>query len=71
MNEYIYDGPVMEFGRCITARWTASTYAVSEKKARSNLIFRYNKEHGKAVNAKITLPGKIATAAERREMTNV
>ena len=67
MNEYIYDGPVMEFGRCITARWMASTYAVSEKKARSNLIFRYNKEHGKTANAKITLPGKLAVVGKRRD----
>lgn len=42
-NCYSYDGPVMEFERCITNHWKASTYAVSEKKARSNLTFQYKK----------------------------
>ena len=37
MNLYLYDGPVMEFDNCVANRWTASTRAVSEKKARSNL----------------------------------
>ena len=38
MNRYVYDGPVMEFDTCVTRRWKASTYAVSEKKAKSNLV---------------------------------
>lgn len=59
MNHYSYNGPVMEFERCVADRWKASTYAVSEAKARSNLIFRYKKENGKVPNARITLPGKI------------
>lgn len=59
MNHYSYDGPVMEFERCIADHWKGSTYAVSPSKARSNLIFRYKKENGKATNAKITLPGKL------------
>ena len=56
---YTYDGPVMEFERCIANHWHASTYAVSEKKARSNLSFQYKKENNKAPSAKISLPGKI------------
>ena len=56
---YSYDGPVMEFDRCIAHNWRNTTYAVSEKKARSNLIFRYKKENGKAPTAQIKLPGKI------------
>lgn len=59
MNKYSYDGPVMEFDRCITNRWKASTYAVSEKKARSNLTYQYKKRNNKLPNTKITLPGKI------------
>lgn len=59
MNEYYYNGPVMEFGRCVASNWKASTLAVSEKKARSNLVFRYKRENGKAPTAKISLPGKI------------
>jgi hypothetical protein len=59
MNTYSYDGPVMEFGRVITTRWAATTYAVSLSKARSNLTFRFKKEHNKIPSTKITLPGTI------------
>lgn len=59
MLYYKYDGPVMKFDTCIEQRWTAGTHAISESKARSNLIFRYKKEHGLMPNAKISLPGKM------------
>lgn len=59
MNKYSYNGPVMEFDRCIADRWKGETVAVSEKKAKSNLIFRYKQENGKAANARISLPGKL------------
>lgn len=58
-HAYVYKGPVVEFGRCIANKWEASTYAPSENKARSNLTYRFKKEHGKAPTARITLPGKI------------
>lgn len=64
MNTYIYKGPVMEFDRCIADRWQGETRAVSEKKARTNLAFRYKQEHGKTNTAKITLPGKITMIEE-------
>ena len=57
--QYNYDGPVMEFDRCIERKWRASTYAVSEKKARSNLTYQYKRLHKKTPNSMITLPGKI------------
>lgn len=59
MNKYIYSGPVKEFGYIISNKWEAETYAVSEKKARANLIYRYKREHGKVQAVKITLPGKL------------
>lgn len=59
MHEYVYEGPVLEFDRCIAEHWTASTCAVSEKRAKSNLAFRFKKQHGKLASAKISLPGKI------------
>lgn len=59
MNQYSYDGPVMEFGRCINRQWKGSTYAPSESKARCNLMYQYKKQYRKATDAKITLPGKI------------
>lgn len=59
MNKYIYNGPVMEFDKCVANNWKGETTAVSEKKARSNLAFKYKKEHGKLPTCKITIPGKI------------
>lgn len=59
MNKYSYCGPVMEFDRCVADHWEGSTYAVSEKKARANLIFRYKQENYLMPNAKVSLPGKI------------
>lgn len=59
MTEYKYAGPVMEFDRVIERCWKASTYAPTEKKARSNLAFQYKRDTKRAVTAKITLPGKL------------
>ena len=59
MSLYYYDGPVMAFDRCVANHWKASTWAVSERKARSNLTYRFKKETGKTANTRITLPGKI------------
>jgi hypothetical protein len=56
---YVYDGPVEEFGKCVTIRWIGETYAPSEKKARSNLTYQYKKEFDKAPCAQVKLPGKI------------
>lgn len=58
-EKYSYNGPVKEFDRIIVNCWKAETVAPSEKKARSNLAYRYKQEFGKSPNAKITLPGKI------------
>ena len=41
MNQYAYNGPVMEFGKCIANNWAGSTYAASEKKAKSNFCLLY------------------------------
>lgn len=62
MIEYRYDGPVMRFEDCIQYRWTASTFASSEAKAKSNLAYRYKRENGLMPNTKITLPGKLIPA---------
>lgn len=42
MNQYAYNGPVMEFGKCIANNWEGSTYAASEKKAKSWLKINYH-----------------------------
>ena len=59
MNQYKYDGPVEEFGRCIANRWQGTTYAASEKKARSNFAYQFKKQFNKAPSCKVTLPGKV------------
>lgn len=64
MNLYVYEGPVMLFDKCVAHRWESSTYAVSEKKARSNLAYQYKKQNNLAANTKINLPGSIAVFVE-------
>lgn len=57
--KYDYDGPVMMFDKCVAYRWVATTYAPSESKARSNMVYQYKKQCGLAANTKVILPGKI------------
>lgn len=59
MEQYTYNGPVMEFDRCVSYNWKGTTYAVSEKKAKSNLVYQYKKQNNRAVTTKISLPGKL------------
>lgn len=59
MRKYFYDGPVMEFDKCIAEHWSGETIAVSETKARTNLAYQFKKQHGKTARTRITLPGKI------------
>ena len=59
MNTFVYDGPVMCFDRVVNDNWKASTKAESPQKARSNLSYRFKREHGFLANAKIILPGEI------------
>lgn len=59
MKQYSYKGPVMEFDKIIANQWEGTTSAVSPSKAKSNLIFQFKKQHNRATNCKITLPGKL------------
>lgn len=59
METYIYQGPVMSFGKCVEKKWVGYTQAVSPKKAKNNLKFRYKMTHGLTTKAKIELPEKI------------
>lgn len=58
-HKYIYKGPVMSFGRCVSNCWEGATIAESESRARSNLAYQYKKQHGLCASAKVTLPGKL------------
>ena len=59
MQRYQYEGPVMSFETCVRSKWIATTSAISEKKAKSNLTYRYKRENGLLPSASIRLPGKI------------
>lgn len=59
MTLYSYDGPVCEFDKTIANCWHGETYAVSEKKARTNLAYQFKRDTGRVPRTKITLPGKI------------
>ncbi len=62
-QQYLYKGPVMEFDRCISDNWEASTYAVSRAQAINNLKFRFKKETNRTPNTKITLSLKHLSVA--------
>lgn len=64
MTLYSYDGPVREFDRIVANHWQAQTYAVSEAKARSNLVYQFKKSTGRVPRTKITLPGKIVAEGD-------
>lgn len=65
-NKYLYSGPVTELGKVISQKWTAITYAPSELKARNNLAYRFRKEHNKARNTRIGLPGKVVIINDQK-----
>ena len=58
-NTYVYDGPVLIFGKCVANRWKSKTIASSESKARSNLAYQFKKNNNRVPASKITLPGKL------------
>ena len=59
MHKYFYDGPVMEFDKCIAGHWSGETMATSAAKAKTNLAYQFKKKYGRTAGTKITLPGKI------------
>lgn len=59
MYRYKYVGPVCEFDRVVQNKWEGETTAVSEKKAKSNLIFQWKKQNNRLPNTRVSLPGKL------------
>ena len=59
MDEYFYNGPVLEYDRLVVNNWKASTRAVSKSKALSNLSYQYKKKYNRIPGTRITLPGSI------------
>lgn len=58
MGHYIYNGAVLNIGNVISNKWKGETYAVSEKKAVSNLCYQFKKQYGYSKSAKISLYDK-------------
>lgn len=59
-TRYKYDGPVLNtFGVCVKDKWLTETYAVSKKKARTNMMWQFKKAFRFDKKNKITLPGII------------
>lgn len=58
-HKFIYDGPVMEFGKLLADHWKGETMAPSVDKARSNLTYQFKKKNNRIAGTHITLPGKI------------
>lgn len=58
MPKYLYDGPVMVFGK-LAGNWRGETFAHSEEKALSNLAFQFKKQNNRSVNTVIDFPNKL------------
>lgn len=58
-HKYTYDGPVLEFDRCVADHWKGETMAPSAKKARSNLTYQYKKQNNRNTGTKVTLTGEV------------
>lgn len=59
MYEFTFEGAVYHFESCVCQHWTATTYAPSVGKARSNLTYRFKKENGYSRSATIHLEGNL------------
>lgn len=58
MAKYLYDGPVMVFGKFV-GNWRGETIAPSEGKARSNLAFQFKKQNNRSANTEVEFPNKL------------
>lgn len=54
-KRYTYIGPIFVFDSQVSPKWSATTWAVSEKQAKSNLLFRAKKAFGYNQGAKLSL----------------
>jgi hypothetical protein len=58
-HKYIYEGPVVCFGKCVANRWTGETMAPTKNKARNNLAYQIKTQMRLAAGTKVSLPGEI------------
>lgn len=60
MARWVYDGPVMIFGKCVADHWRAETMAPTHSKAQSNLAYQCKKQLNLIPSTRVTLvPGKV------------
>ena len=53
---YIYEGPIIQFDKCIQDYWRGGTQAVSEKQALSYLAYQFKRKKKLSIdNSKISL----------------
>lgn len=62
-----YDGPFYHFG-VVQGRGEYHTSAVSFKKAKSNIIFQYKKEHGYLPTFNLTIDERKLTALKEEQI---
>ncbi len=63
-QKFEFTGGIWLFEREVARNWTATTYAVSEKQALSNLAFQAKKKMGLISTARVTLKGKISIVVD-------
>ena len=58
VKKYTFEGAVTDgFYRTICRYWYGSTFAVSEAKAKSNLLYQFKKSYGLAAFSRIRFDG--------------
>ena len=62
-RKYVYEGAVYAFDSLVVMRWKASTWAISEAKAISNLKFRFRNEFNYSRCTPLDMPGRLTIAA--------
>lgn len=58
-HKYVYEGPVVFFGKCVASNWKGETMAPSESKAKSNLSYQAKKQMNLIAGTNVKLPGEI------------
>ena len=58
-KKYRFKGAVMLFDTLVMNNWIGETFAISEKKAMSNLLYRAKGQMGYLPNAKLRLDGQL------------
>ena len=61
--KYTYSGQVTSFDKILAENWKATTYAVSEAKAKSNFKYQFKNKFNMLPGTKVDLPGKIELAS--------